>query len=548
MRREFRPELDFTSSPILSNFVTYWPERATDRAVLGVFGPVGSGKSTACCAKLMMIGMMQLPDPRDNIRRARLGVVRNTTPMLKSTTIKTWVNIFPEESCGKVVYSSPIVQRIKVDPGPNGEPGIDFEIMFLALDNESDMGKLKSLDWTAVYINEADLIHPVIFRYARRRLGRYPHKVGKYQAQFPLVIMDCNSVDEDHQLAEWYQNPPEDWKFWKQPMAVLEVKQIAVRQYVVVEDDPQYKGRSLRAARHYEAANRLWILNPDAENLAHLQDGYYETQLAGSKLPEIQRDLQVKFVFNTSGKPVVPDYADDFHSAEFTVLEDVPLQLCSDVGGGTLNPAGHVIQLHPRGIVLVHDELAAADVGVERFNKEMQKLLKREHFKKAMRPPDGRGLKLHTDPAGTKGDEIFNVAVHDHLREFWDVVPAWTNDIPMRIEAITNCVTRTVSGRPGLMIHKRCKLTRKAFSGKWQYRRLKISGPDDRYQEKPDKTHPWSDLGDSVGYGCMGLGGTREFQRPGRKQQQSQQAKVSFDVYANHGAVQTAKTDFNPHD
>ena len=58
MQRAFRPELDFTSSPVLCDFVTYWPERETDRAVLGIFGPVGSGKSTACCAQLMMIGMI----------------------------------------------------------------------------------------------------------------------------------------------------------------------------------------------------------------------------------------------------------------------------------------------------------------------------------------------------------------------------------------------------------------------------------------------------------------------------------------------------------
>jgi hypothetical protein len=549
MRREFRPELDFTSSPVLCDYIMHWPESPVERAVLGVFGPVGSGKSTGCCAKLMMIGMMQLPDPRDNIRKARLGVVRNTTPMLKSTTIKTWINIFPEETCGKVVYSSPIVQRIKVDPGPKGEPGIDFEIMFLALDNEKDLGKLKSLDWTAVYINEADLIHPSIFRYARRRLGRYPHKVGKYQAQYPILIMDCNSVDEDHQLAEWYANPPEEWHFWKQPPAVLEVKELATRSYEVIEDDPVYKGRKIKASRAYEAANRLWILNPDAENLAHLQDGYYETQLAGSKLPEIQADLQVKFVFKTSGKPVIPDYADDFHSREFPIIETIPLELCSDVGGGTLNPAGLVIQRHPRGAILVHDELAAADVGVERFSKELRQVLNRPHFATAMQPPDGRGLRLHTDPAGSKGDEIFNVAVFDHLKsDGWDVKPAWTNDINMRIESITNCASRNISGLPGLMVHKRCKLLRKALSGKWQYRRLKISGLEDRHGLAPDKTHPWSDVGDALGYGCMGLGETRRFQRAAPPGQQSR-AKVSFDVYGDPaGNVRVAKTDFNPHD
>jgi hypothetical protein len=548
MRAEFRPEIDFSSSPTLSEYVMYWPQDPISRAVLGVFGPVGSGKSTACCVKLMMIGFLQDPDPRDNIRKARLGVIRNTTPQLKSTTIKTWLDIFPQEQCGPIVFSSPIVQRIKVPVGPNGEPGLDIEIMFLALDNEKDIGKLKSMDWTALYINEADLIAPAVFRYARRRLGRYPRKYGDFQAKFPVIIMDCNSVDEDHQLAEWYREPPEDWKFWKQPMAVLEVKQVAKGMYEVVEDDPRYKGQRIKARRAYEAAHRLWLLNPEAENLAHLQDGYYETQLAGSKLAEIQRDVQVKFVFNTSGKPVIPDFADDIHTAEFPVIEDVPLELCSDVGGGTLNPAAHVFQWHPRGTLLIHDELYGSEVGVDRFSKEMSRMLKRPHFANAMKPAPGKGLRLHTDPAGVKRDEVFETSVHDYLVGYgWQVLPADSNDPLLRIESITNCATRIIHGKPGLLIHRRCKMTRKALAGKWQYRRLKVSGTEDRYHNEPDKTHPWSDLGDSVGYGAMSRE-SRRFRRALDSPRQ-QAAKVQFDVYGQApGTVSTAKTDFNPHD
>jgi hypothetical protein len=539
MRPQFRPSLDFTPSPTLCDFIHYWPDNPIERAVLGVFGPVGSGKSTAMCAKVMQIAMAQDPDPEDNIRKARIAIIRATTPQLKSTTIKTWLDIFPAENCGPIVYSSPITHTIQAR-ARDGLPGLYVEIIFLALDNVKDIGKLKSMDLTAAYVNEADGIHSSVFRYIRRRLGRYPRRKGSYQAKFPILIMDCNAVDEDDPLAEYYYNPPESWRFWMQPPAVLEVKQVDGNIFEVVEDDPRYKGVRLQG-RSYEGANRTWMLNPDAENLEHLVEGYYQTQVAGSKLSEIQRDLQVKFVFNSAGKPVIPDYADDFHAREFAVLADVEIEIGSDVGGGTLNPAGVIFQRHPRGVILVHDELAAANVGVKRFSLELDRALQRPHFQGIMRPESG--VQLHTDPAGSKGDELFNVAVHDHLTGYgWRVRPAWTNDPAMRIEAITNAATRLVSaGMPGLLIHKRCKLLRKSLAGKWQYKRLKISGNEDRYHEKPDKTHPWSDLGDGLGYGCMGAGEARRFQRP-----QKQRAVVNFDPYAPPPGPGRAKTNFDP--
>lgn len=542
MRQEFRPALDFTPSPTLCEFIHYWPENPYSRDVVGVFGPVGSGKSTACCAKVMMIAMMQEPDPVDNVRKSRIAIIRATTPQLKSTTIKTWLDIFPAENCGPIVYSSPITQRIYVRPGPNGEPGLDAEFIFLALDNEKDIFKLKSMDLTAAYINEADGVAPTVFRYTRRRLGRYPRRKGAFQAKFPIIVMDCNAVDEDDPLAEYYRNPPDGWKFWKQPPAVLEVKPVAEHEYICVEDDPRYKGRRMRG-KPYEAANRIWLLNPDAENLLHLQDGYYETQLAGSKLSEIQRDIQVKFVFNVAGKPVVPDYADDVHAREFTVLTDAELEIGSDVGGGTLNPAAVFFQRHPRGIIMVHDELCAANVGVKRFNVELNRALQRPHFA-GIPKPEGRGLKLHTDPAGAKKDEIFETAVHDHMVGYgWQVLPAWSNDPPVRIEAITNAATRFVDGVPGLIIHRRCKMLRKTLAGKWHYRRLKISGVEERYKDEPEKNHPWSDLGDALGYGCMGAGEAKRFQRP---QSAGNKARVNFDPYAPVVTPGKANTSFDP--
>ena len=54
-----------------------------------LLGPVGCGKSVSNLAEIMMRACRQQPG-NDGVRHTRWGVIRNTYPELKSTTIKTW--------------------------------------------------------------------------------------------------------------------------------------------------------------------------------------------------------------------------------------------------------------------------------------------------------------------------------------------------------------------------------------------------------------------------------------------------------------------------
>ena len=54
----------------------------------GVRGPVGSGKSVACCVELFRRALEQKPN-NEGIRKSRWCVIRNTNPQLRTTTIKT---------------------------------------------------------------------------------------------------------------------------------------------------------------------------------------------------------------------------------------------------------------------------------------------------------------------------------------------------------------------------------------------------------------------------------------------------------------------------
>ena len=70
-----------------------------------VIGPLGSGKTTACCMELWRRLITQRPGP-DKVRRARWLVVRNTYPQLETTTIPEWRGIF-DDRFGRFTLGKP---------------------------------------------------------------------------------------------------------------------------------------------------------------------------------------------------------------------------------------------------------------------------------------------------------------------------------------------------------------------------------------------------------------------------------------------------------
>ena len=83
-------KFNFKKSPTVYDFLQ------DNSFVRGVVGPVGSGKSYACAAEVFMRAVKQKPSPKDGIKYSRFVVVRNSYPELRTTTIKTWQEIFPE--------------------------------------------------------------------------------------------------------------------------------------------------------------------------------------------------------------------------------------------------------------------------------------------------------------------------------------------------------------------------------------------------------------------------------------------------------------------
>ena len=82
-------------------------------------------------------------------------------------------------------------------------------------------------------------------------------------------------------------------------------------------------------------------------------------------------------------------------------------------------------------------------------------------------------------------------------------IPAPSNDVALRIEAVDAALQRLLDGKAGFLMDTKCINLKKGFNGGYHYRRLQTSG--DRYDEKPLKNR-YSHVHDALQYLMMGAG------------------------------------------
>lgn len=431
--------------------------------VRGLMGPIGSGKSVACVEELKRVAFAQAPDS-SGVRRVRFGIIRNTYPELKSTTLKTWCDWVPREIC-PIKYTSPVRGRMEYGM-PDGTL-LDMEVLFIALDKEADVKKLLSLELTMAWINEAREVPKAIVDAATGRVGRYPPKRQGGPSQYGL-IMDTNPPDDDHwwyRLAEEQQ--PGNWAFFQQPPALL-------------KDDAGE-----------------WVGNPKAENVKHLSAGYgyWLNQLGGKSKQWVRVYIEGRYGTVMDGRPVYPEYRDEVHVAPESIeaYPDCPLVLGWDFG---LTPAVIIGQVTPRGRLVLLAECIAERMGLRQFVRVVVK-----PFLASRLPGQVIGVSCG-DPAGSAESQTDQQSCLQVLTEEGIVtIPAMTNKIEPRLQVVRDFLTRMVDGQPGLLLSRSCKVLRKGFCGGYKYERVQVAG-DERYRDKPCKNR-YSHPHDALQYLCL---------------------------------------------
>ena len=440
----------YIASPTMAKF------HKSDAFVRSLFGPIGSGKSVACVAEMMRIScFVQQPTPGTNVRESRWVVVRNTYRELMDTTIQTFFDWVPEHTG---VFLKQDLKFTFKQALPDGTI-VKAEFLFRALDKPDDIKKLLSLEVTGGWLNEAREIPKAIMDMLIGRLGRYPRKVdGQGGATRYCLLMDTNPPDSDH----WYyklfeEQKPEGYEIFYQPSG----------------------------------------LSPEAENIKNLPDGYYQKMQAGKDQEWINVYVHGQYGFVQDGKPVWPEYKDDFHHTDKDII--VPKSLTIHVGiDFGLTPAAIFGVRTPTDQIIAFDELVAEDMDARTFGRLLKQKINSEY--------SGYNFRFTGDPAGDfRAQSDSSTPFMMLAAEKIPAAPAWTNDPVIRIGAAAAPMKRLDSaGNPGFLVGPKCKVLRKALSGGYKYRRIKVAG-DERYHDVPDKNR-YSHPADGFQYLMLSLG------------------------------------------
>jgi hypothetical protein len=437
----------------------------------GICGPIGVGKTVGCEIDVLdkMIG--QEPD-KQGIRPTRFAFIRSTYPELISTTMKTWSEWVPQRIC-PIRNTAPITATLTL-PLPDGTI-VSSEIIFLACDRDEDVKKLKSLECTGIFINEASEINRSIFEMAiGRTLGRYPPK-KRVPATWYGVIADTNPPDDEHW---WYEYAeiirPKDYKFFRMPPAIL--KQVDGNGRVTYAPND---GRDPTI--------------PACENVQHQTAGfdYWMKQIPGKTEDWIRVYLMGEYGTVSYGKPVYARYRDTFHATneEIKPYAGLPIVCGWDFG---LTPTCVIGQLAPNGRLIFLKEFCAEDCGLRMFAMGLVRPYLFNTF-------PGAQIFSIGDPAGSSRSQTDESTCIEILAECGiPTIPCWTNALMARIEAVSYFLDRTVDGGPGMLVGPGCPKLRKGFAGKYLFKYL-TSKKDNQCAGEPDKG-PYSHPHDAAQY------------------------------------------------
>jgi len=337
---------------------------------------------------------------------------------------------------------------------------VELEILFLALDHEKDLRKLKSLEATFIYVNEFSEIPFGFLSHFVSRTGCYPPRIMCTEPYWHGVFLDTNPPNLKHPMRETFEiEKPDGYMFYRQPPGLL--------------------GKQ----GDYQP-------NPEAENINNLPENYYIDLAKGSTQEFIKVYVFGQYGSVFFGKAVYPEYNDDLHSKdELEIMDHEPLMIGIDFGLYT--PAAVIAQAWD-GQIRILKEFVTHDLGIrELFERFVEPYLRKLNEKR----PEGRKLPytLIRDPAGRIAE------VEDLMNLGFRSEPAPTNDLNPRLDAVKWHLGRIVSGVPALLLDRQgCPTLRDGFIGGYNYKRISTLSNED-FRPEPDKNF-YSHCHDCVQY------------------------------------------------
>jgi len=436
-----------------------------------IMGPVGSGKTSCSVMKVMRRAASQVPSKVNGVRYTKCAVIRGTYRQLYSTTIPSWFNWVPK-SMGQWKGGGNEPGQHHVRFRMQDQTIVDLQMIFAALGDQNIEDLARGWELNMALLNEADTLPPDVLFYLITRVsqGRYP---GARHVDPELCVKeimgDYNAPDiENYLYKAMEEDRPDNWGFFRQPGG----------------------------------------LDHNAENRLHVPRSTYE-EMEKSLMAQGRDDLVRRMIHNLygytrDGKPVYPQYRDDFHcsDSELMPVEGIPVKVSVDQG---LRPAMVFRQIMPNGQRRVLDEIRVEEGAAVLAEQATRLIGGKYHGHKVI----GGGA----DPAAVARSGNDAEAWLDCLNRLMNftgparIRPVDTNDPEKRQTAVRLLLTKTLdNGQPALLISPTCRLLRKGFNSAYKFKKVRGAGAD-AYRDVPDKNDPSADVHDALQYDCLSDGG-----------------------------------------
>jgi len=493
------PDLDQVTFPGPIAEQMYW----SNAQILGGQGPVGSGKTTTLL-KSRIRRAIEMPrsvheETRHGItghwRIYKLTVVRETYRQLWSTTIPSYLEVFPREmgtwSGGR---GDPVTHVIvfEDDSGP-----IEFRVEFMAY-GDNVVASMRGMQTTDLWMNEMDTMAVEVLTTGIGRINRWPgrHHFAGYAPKlrsYGQIVGDFNAPDEEN----WTFRVFHDAQARQDMMDLIngQVRASASEQGMDPDTMPEVR---------IEFYNQPGFGQPGCENLQNLPPDYYATQVAAMKLAGrgdmVDRLVYNKITYLRAGEPVFQrEFNRRIHVSDgpLELIRGVPLRIGLDQGfKGAAVVEQFIPPFHWRAYAELHfpkERLMAAE-----FGRRLRNLLD-ERF-------DGFDVEgAWGDMAGEAGSST--AADENHT---WNMLVSRAagitirpqkfggNRIQPRLEAIRAPLEFMHGGQPGFVADPSCKFLIAGMEARYVWTEQVDSSGDKR--KVPDKSFTEANVIDAHGY------------------------------------------------
>lgn len=432
-----------------------------------ILGPVGSGKTTACIMELLRKSTQQEPG-KDGYRYTRHAVVRQTLKQLKDTVLKDCQSWLQMNGLGQFKVSE---NTFHLEFGD-----VRSEWVFIPLENADDQARLLSMQLTGAWLSECIEMELSVIAPISGRIGRYP-TAERGTATWAGIIADTNMPTEMSEWHQFFENLPPSWQKFIQPSGLAP------------------NAENLNYLTQTAETIKLPVDHP-----VRIAQGrkYYErlVEMYGENSDWVRRYVKAEYGNDPSGAAVFKEtFNPHFHIVpETLVIPGYPLIVGQDFGR---NPWTLICQVDHMGRVLVHEEVPATNVGLEKHVNE--------HLRPRLFSDKYLGLKIAVvgDPAGVAKGNIAEESCFDALKRLgFPAFPAPTNDIEPRLRAVESLLGRQVNAGPALMINgKGCPMLARALGGGYRFTKTK-QGALRAVPDKNDK-EGFSHVVDCLQYVCL---------------------------------------------